>query len=143
MKNALIANDVFDWGPAYTKLLQEVHEGVLTAKNLQAVALWWRLGDHALKMHYKPGAFINPKYKEALMAVQADDGTGRRVSVYDLMQERLDQMSLSPPTFEPFTGPLVDFGGNIRVSAGQTASKEELLSLRWRLPGVIGSWPTP
>ena len=141
--NSLMANDVFDWGPAYTKLLQQVHDGVLTAKNLQTVDLWWRLGDHALRMYYKQGVFINPKYKEALMGVQADDGTGHRISVYDLIQERLNQMSSNPPTFEPFTGPLVDFGGNMRVAAGQTASREELFSLHWRLPGVIGNWPTP
>jgi basic membrane protein A and related proteins len=40
--------------------------------------------------------------------------------------------------FEPFTGPVKDQEGNVRIPEGQTATLEELLSMDYLVEGVIG-----
>jgi basic membrane protein A len=139
--NSLITGDTYDWSETYIRLLQQIHDGVITPKNMQNFDQWWRLSSHAIKVFYKPGILLNPKFKDALTAVQTDDGTGHKVPLYDFILKRYAQMSAEPPQFEPFTGPLVDADGKLRVAAGQTASKAELFSMTWRLPGITGSWP--
>ncbi len=139
--DSIVTGHVFDWSPVIIGLLQKVHDGIYTAKNLDKVALWLRLGDHAVKVAYKPGETINPEYIPALKAIIVDDGKGGKISAYDLFLLRLAQMSENPPQFEPFTGPLVDATGKTQVPAGQTASPSQLSSMTWRLPNVIGSWP--
>ena len=139
--DSIVTGHVYDWCPTITGLLQKVHNGIYTAKNLDKVDLWLRLGDNAIKMAYKPGLTINPEYIPALRAVIVDDGNGGKISAYDLFLLRLTQMSQNPPQFEPFTGPLVDATGKTQVPAGQTASHSQLSSMTWRLPNVIGSWP--
>ena len=140
--NSFIMGYVYDWTDPYPILLQQVRDGVITPHNMQNFDQWWRLSSHAINVYYKPGVLVNPRYKDALSAVQTDDGTGHKISVYDLILKRYDQMSADPPQFEPFTGPLVDFDGKLRVAAGQTASRAELYSMTWRLPGVTGNWPS-
>jgi simple sugar transport system substrate-binding protein len=140
---SLITGDIYNFGPSYIKLLQKIHDGTLTNKNLQNVDEWWRLGEDAVEMFYTPGVLINPRYKETLSAVKTDDGTGHPISVYDLIAKRFAQMSMNPPQFEPFTGPLTDAAGKLRVPAGQTATRDQLFSITWRLPNVVGSWPNP
>jgi simple sugar transport system substrate-binding protein len=140
--NSFIMGNVYDWSDPYPALLQQIHDGVITPQNMQHFDQWWRLSSHAVKIYYKPGTLVNPRYKDALGSVQTDDGTGRKISVYDLILKRFDQMSADPPQFEPFTGPLIDFDGRLRVPAGQTASRAQLFNMTWRLPGVTGNWPT-
>jgi simple sugar transport system substrate-binding protein len=140
--NSFVMGNIYDWTEAYPVLLQQVHDGVITPHNMQTFDQWWRLSSSAIKLYYKPGMLVNPHYKDALSAVQADDGAGHKISVYDLILKRFKQMSADPPQFEPFTGPLVDYDGKIRVAAGQTASRAQLYSMTWRLPGVTGNWPT-
>jgi simple sugar transport system substrate-binding protein len=50
-------------------------------------------------------------------------------------------MTQTPPTFDPFQGPLSDRQGTLRVAAGQTLSPQELRSLEWAAAGVVGAWP--
>jgi simple sugar transport system substrate-binding protein len=140
--NTLIASSVYDWDESYKNLMQRVHDGVLTSHNLQGFDEWWRLSSHAVKLSYKPGVILNPKYKPALSAVMVDDGAGHKLPLYDLILQRYAQMQAEPPQFEPFTGPLTDTEGKLRVPAAQTATKAQLFTITWRLPGVIGSWPT-
>ncbi len=41
-------------------------------------------------------------------------------------------------TLHPFTGPIEDQAGEIRIPAGETASDEMLLGMDWYVPGVTG-----
>jgi simple sugar transport system substrate-binding protein len=140
--NSFITGFRWDWTEAYPALLQQVHDGVITPHNLQNFDQWLRLSSHAVRISYKPGVLLNPLYKDALSAKQVDDGTGHKISLYNFIEKRYEQMSADPPQFEPFTGPLVDIDGKLRVAAGQTAGREQLFSMTWRLPGIIGNWPT-
>ena len=140
--NTMISACTFNWTPGYTQLLQKIHDGVLTSRNLQNVDEWWLLDSHAVAISYKPGIPFNPRYKSALAEKLVDDGTGKKISVYDLLLKRFAQMSASPPQFEPFTGPISDAEGALRIPTGRPA-KALLYSMTWRVPGLIGSWPTP
>jgi simple sugar transport system substrate-binding protein len=140
---SFITGCLYDWTETYPALLQQVHSGAIVAGKMQNFDLWWRLSSHAVRLCYQPGVLLNPRDKPALSAIQADDGAGHKIAVWDLIQKRFEQMSADPPQFEPFTGPLVDFDGKLRVAAGRTASREELDRMTWRLPGITGNWPTP
>jgi len=43
--------------------------------------------------------------------------------------------------YNPFSGPLYDQEGNLRVKAGEVVSDEELLNMQWFVQGVIGTIP--
>ena len=47
-------------------------------------------------------------------------------------------MSSAKPTFDPYTGPIIDRKGIMRVPAGKVASIGELNSMGWVAPGVLG-----
>jgi basic membrane protein A len=44
-------------------------------------------------------------------------------------------------TFEPFTGPLTDQSGNVRVPAGTRMTDEQIWNMGWFVRGVIGTIP--
>jgi basic membrane protein A and related proteins len=138
----LISGDIVSWGKPYTVFLRKIRDGTYNPKNLQDVDEWWRLGDGAVEFGAKPGMPINPKYRERLQAVQVDDGHGGKISVYDLVLKRLAEMSRPIPAFDPFQGPIVDQHGITRIPAGRCATKVEDFSMTWRVPGVVGAWPT-
>jgi basic membrane protein A and related proteins len=139
----LISGDIVSWGKPYIAFFRKVRDGEFTPRNLQTVDEWWRLGDGAVEFGYQPGVPINPKYIDRLKAVQVDDGRGGKISVYDLVLKRLAEMAQPQPAFEPFQGPIADASGTLRIPAGRTATKAELFSISWRIPGVEGSWPNP
>ena len=62
------------------------------------------------------------------------------MSVYDLVFTRLAQMSQPTPTFDPFQGPIHDRKGTLRVTAGTRMSQQELITMEWAAPGVVGPW---
>jgi simple sugar transport system substrate-binding protein len=136
-----VSGDIYNWAPIFIDILQKVHDGVYTSRNLQNVDLWLRLGDHTMELAYKKGVPLNPAYVPKLKAAMVDDGKGGKISAYDLIMLRLGQMSQKPPQFEPFTGPIVDATGKVRVPAGQTATQAQMFSLTWRLPNMVGNWP--
>jgi len=44
--------------------------------------------------------------------------------------------------FHPFTGPIKDTEGNVRVAAGKTISEDELWQMKWYVDGILGKQPT-
>jgi simple sugar transport system substrate-binding protein len=44
-------------------------------------------------------------------------------------------------TFQPFTGPIKDNTGTVRVAAGQTLPEDELWKMKWYADGVLGKQP--
>ncbi|NSW76814.1 MAG: BMP family ABC transporter substrate-binding protein, partial [Candidatus Atribacteria bacterium] len=43
--------------------------------------------------------------------------------------------------FSPFTGPIKDRKGNLRVPAGVRLPLNELITMEWAVEGVVGLWP--
>jgi len=137
----VVSGELVHWEKIYADFLQKIYNGVYTAKNLQNVDYWWLLGQGAVEMGAKPGMAINPAYVDKLKAVVIDHPTFGKISVYDLIQTRLDQMGDPGVTFDPFQGPIYDRKGNLQVPEGMWLSVDSLISLEWAVDGVIGPWP--
>jgi simple sugar transport system substrate-binding protein len=43
--------------------------------------------------------------------------------------------------FDPFSGPIFDRKGILRVPAGSRMSVLELTTMEWAAAGIIGAWP--
>src|SRR5437667_106630 len=85
--------------------------------------------------------WINPLFVSRLKSPTVKTVEFGTLSVYDLVQRRIAQMSKNPVVFDPFAGPIQDRKGVVRVPAGHTMTVGELTSMEWAAPGVVGPWP--
>ncbi len=69
------------------------------------------------------------------------------MSEYRLMPDdvkaaaRKAEMDVRSGAVHPFTGPIYDRDGTLRIEAGRTATDQELLTMDWLVGGVIGDLP--
>lgn len=134
----VISGQLVHWDKIYVDFLRKVYNGTYTNKNLQNVDYWWLLHENAVELGAQPGMLINPKFAPVLRNTNMKVGT-RTVSVFNRVNELLLAMSRAKPTFDPFTGPLTDRYGKVRVAAGKIMTVEELNSMDWVVPGVTGT----
>lgn len=137
----VVSGQLVHWEKIYLDFLGKVHDGTYTAKNLAEVDYWSLLSDQSVSLGAKSGMPINPVYKEALSAVVVKDAELGEVSVYDLVGKRMAQMAQATPAFDPFTGPLKDRKGKLRVADGKRMAQPELISMEWAAMGIAGPWP--
>lgn len=137
----VISGQLVHWDKIYIDFLRKVRAGTYTPFNLQNVDYWWLLAEGAVELGGAFGVPINPAWADRLRAVSVATPDLGRVNVYDLSMRRLQQMSVSPVRFDPFTGPIRDRKGAMRVPAGHTLTVQELVTMEWAAPGVIGPWP--
>jgi basic membrane protein A len=57
-----------------------------------------------------------------------------------LIYERYEQMK--ELLFEPFTGPIKDQDGNLKLQAGQRASHDDLWNMDWFVEGITSKIPS-
>lgn len=136
----IASGQLVNWGVLTTEILNKVITGEYTTRNLADVDYFWLLAEDAVEAGAEPGMLVNPTYVQALKdksVATPDLGT---VSVYDLVMQRLEQMSASPVAFEPFSGPIADRKGNVRYADGESATVEELLGMAWAAENVEGPW---
>ncbi|WP_027892764.1 BMP family ABC transporter substrate-binding protein [Calidithermus chliarophilus] len=133
----VVSGQIVHWEKIYIDFLKKVQSGTYTNKNLQNVDYWWLLREGAVSLGAQTGMPINPKFVPALKAAKMTVN-GKQVSVYDRVMELLKNMSSAKPTFDPFTGPIKDRYGVIRVPAGKTMTIKELNEMKWMAPGVVG-----
>ena len=57
------------------------------------------------------------------------------------MVKRYEQIKKSADLFDPYTGPIKDNTGALKIKAGSKASKGELLSIMYYVDNVVGSIP--
>ena len=79
---------------------------------------------------------FNAKFVPQLKAAKMVVG-GKSISVYDRVMS-LDATMKKGESFDPFTGPIKDRNGVLRVPAGKTMSVGDLNSMAWVVPGVVG-----
>ena len=128
------------WEAIYLDFLAKVYAGVYTAHNLADVDYWWLLKEKAVEMGAKPGMLINPAYEEKLKEKHVNDLVLGKISVYDLVMKRLEQMSDPSMVFDPFNGPVYDREGNLKVPEGLRMSVYELTTIDWAVDGIVGPW---
>ncbi|MBI2201015.1 MAG: BMP family ABC transporter substrate-binding protein [Armatimonadetes bacterium] len=125
----------------YIDFVGKVLKGTYTTQNLQNVDYWWLLAEKAVELGGQPGQAINPLFTGRLKAAKVKTSEFGTISVYDLVNRRLAQMSKNPVAFDPFTGPIRDRKGVLRVPAGKTMTVQELTTMEWAAPGIVGQWP--
>ena len=136
-----VSGQLVHWEKIYIDFLGKVYSGKFTADNLQNVDYWWLLAEGAAELGSEPGRPINPVYKDRLQAAKVTTPDLGRISVYDLVLRRMAQMSDPKMAFDPYTGPIKDRKGTLRVPEGKRMTVGELTSMEWAVPGVVGPWP--
>ncbi len=137
----VISGQLVHWEKIYVDFLSKVHSGKYTTENLQNVDYWWLLAEGAVELGGQFGMPVNPALKAKLQAVQVNTPGLGRISVYNLVTTRLKQMSDPKVSFDPFTGPIKDRKGTMRVQGGKRMTVGELTSMEWAAPGIAGPWP--
>ncbi len=143
--NSMVSGQLVNWGLIYEDILTKIYLGIYTTKNLENVDYWgllsggWQLGaPSSVELGGEFGVPINPKFEADLKAYKINEKYLGEISIYDLIFKRIEQMRDPALLFDPFTGPINDQTGTLRVKDGQRLSYFELTTIDWFVEGVIG-----
>ncbi|MEM3481042.1 MAG: BMP family ABC transporter substrate-binding protein [Candidatus Korarchaeum sp.] len=154
-RDVCVSGQIAHWEGIYDDILSKIYAGSYTSKNLENVDYWWKLKEGAAELGCAHNEPINPKFVEELRSVrvkgqvQLPNGTVLRdPDAYTLVFARLAQMGaiwtgkgwayVNDETFDPFTGPIYDNEGKLRVLPGQRIGHDELWSMQWWVDNVVG-----
>jgi len=135
-KDSVVSGQLVDWGVMYVKILQDIYNG--TWKNDDH---WWLIAEKAAILGGSFENIINPKFVGDLKMKMVNTPDFGKISVYDLVVKRYEQMKKGPDEFDPFDGPIKDNTGKLQVKEGQRASKGDLLGIMYYVDNVAGSIP--
>ena len=110
----------WNWGPLYTDLVKTVVDGKFTGSKYNAN---YRVG---LKTGDNP--FVQSPYGPAVTAATK--------TLVDTAKAKISKDS------SPFTGPVVDQAGKVRVPAGSTPDYKTIESIDYFVKGVVGKIPS-
>jgi len=139
--DSVVSGQLVHWGVIYEDILAKIYAGAYTNTNLENVDYWWMLKEGACELGGDFGVPINPKFEPALKEKKVVDPVFGEISVYDLVMKRLEQMSEETVLFDPFTGPIKDQAGTVRIEAGRRGSHDELWLIDWFVDNVVGEIP--
>lgn len=110
-KSHLVA-PVWNWGPFYKEIVESVINGTWKSDSY-----WYGLEKGIVDL--SPISDMVPKeVQELVLAKKSDIAAGK---------------------LKPFTGPVKDQSGEIKIPEGSSVSDKELLSMDWFVQGVIGT----
>ena len=112
--NAFLTAPVWNWGPLYSKIAQEVEDGTWKSESI-----WWGMKEELVQL-----APISDK-------VPAD--------VKALVEEKA--AAIKAGTLHPFAGPVTDQAGTVQIAAGSNPDDGHLLSMSYFVKGVQGTIP--
>jgi len=135
-KDSVVSGQLVDWGVMYVKILQDIYDGTWKKDDL-----WWLIAEKAAILGGSFDNIINPKFVDELKMKMVDTPDFGKISVYDLIVKRYEQMMKGPDVFDPYDGPIKDNTGKLMVKEGTRASKGDLLSIMYYVDGVAGSLP--
>ena len=136
-----VSGQLVHWEVIYEDILAKIYAGAYTNTNLKNVDYWWMLKQGACELGGEFGVPINPEFEAALKEKKLTDPVLGKISVYDLVMTRLEQMSEETVLFDPFTGPIKDQEGKIRIEAGRRGTHDELWTMDWFVENVVGKIP--
>jgi simple sugar transport system substrate-binding protein len=135
-KDSVVSGQLVDWGVMYVKILQDIYNGTWNNNDL-----WWLIAEKAAILGGSFDNIINPKFVGELKMKMVNTPDFGKISVYDLVVKRYEQMKKGPDVFDPFAGPIKDNNGKLMVKAGTRASKGDLLSIMYYVDNIAGSIP--
>ncbi|MBS7612323.1 BMP family ABC transporter substrate-binding protein [Candidatus Bathyarchaeota archaeon] len=136
-----VSGQLVHWEVLYADILSKIRSGYYNSTNLANVDYWWMLREGAVELGGAYGVPINPKFIPVLNNTYIDHPEFGRISAYDLIMKRLSQMSEDTVVFDPFTGPIYDNKGNLRVEAGRRMTHDELWTIDWFVDNIVASIP--
>jgi len=110
---AYLGAPVWSWGPYYEKIIKEVMAGTWKSEQY-----WGGMADGVVDIH---------------ISDLVPDSVKKLVSVF--------KEAIIEGKFHPFSGPLYDQSGELRVPAGDVPSDGELLGMDWFVDNVVGTIP--
>ena len=134
--DSVVSGQLMDWGGMYAKILGDIRNNTWTNEDI-----WWLAKEKAAILGGNDTDIINPKFVAPLKAAMIDSKELGKISAYDLVVKRYEQMKKGVEYFEPFTGPIYDNKGDLKIKTGQKASKEDLLSIMYYVDNVVGDIP--
>jgi basic membrane protein A len=139
--NFVASGQLVHWEAIYFDFFAKVYAGLYTPKNLGNVDYWWLLREGAVELGADFGMPINPVFEDQLKSTIVNDPVYGEISVYDLVFALLKAMADPEYAFSPFTGPIRDRKGNLRVPEGVRLTMDELITMEWAAEGIVGAWP--
>ncbi|MGB9793868.1 BMP family ABC transporter substrate-binding protein [Caldisericum exile] len=134
--DTVVSGQLADWEPIYEDIIRRVYTNTWTNQDY-----WWLMKEGACKLGADFNTPINPKFVDALKAKFVNDPILGKISVYDLVMKREEQMSEPTVLFDPFTGPIYDQKGTLRLKPGERASHDLLWNINWFVDNVVGEIP--
>ncbi len=134
--DTVVSGQLVDWGIMYEEILRKIHTNTWDNRDY-----WWLMKEGACLLGGEYGQPINPKFVDILKNKSIADPVLGNISVYDLVMKRIAQMSEPTVLFDPFTGPIKDNQGILKIPAGVRASYETLWNINWFVSNVIGNIP--
>jgi basic membrane protein A len=112
--DAVLTAPIWDWGVYYKDTIERAYNG-----EWESHAFWGHMSDGIMDL--APFGDMVPQ------------------EVRDEVNEA--KSAIMNGELHPFTGPIRDQGGNVRVAEGETMTDEALLSFNWLVEGVVGQIP--
>ena len=131
---AHLTGQIVNWGLMYERILADLYSGCWRSKDL-----WWRIGDgmdYRWSMPVDKSTFdmkLGAVYPAPLNPVIPEE-------VRALIKRRYEEMK--ELIFEPFTGPIRDQDGALRVKEGERLGRDELWSMDWFVEGIESKIPS-
>lgn len=136
-KDSVVSGQLMDWGGIYVKMLKDIYEGNWSSD----YDVLWLAKEKAALLGGNEKEIINAKFVPALKEAMIATKDFGKISAYDLIVKRYAQMKQGVEIFDPFTGPIKDNEGNLKIKAGERASIGDLLSIMYYVDNVEGSIP--
>lgn len=135
-KDSVVSGQLVDWGVMYEKILKDLYAGSWKSDDQ-----WWLVAEKGAILGGSFDEPINSLFEDDLKAVDVETTDFGKLSVYDLVFKRYEQMKKGTDVFDPFMGPISDNTGKLQIKAGEKASKGDLLSIMYYVDNVVGSIP--
>ncbi|KXA90244.1 hypothetical protein AKJ39_00190 [candidate division MSBL1 archaeon SCGC-AAA259J03] len=131
--DVVLSGQLVKWEQLYEDLLLKARSGVI--ENFQH---WRLLQSGAVEMGSAWNEPINPEFVDDLQAETVTDPVFGEISVYELIMNRLEQFKQLRVNYHPFTGPIYDSEGNLKLKEGQILHQDNLrFGMDWYIEGTI------
>jgi simple sugar transport system substrate-binding protein len=136
-EDSAVSGQLVDWGIMYEKMFSDIYSGGV--KDLSNYDLWWLAAEGAAILGGEFGQPVNAKFVEPLKGKKIKTADLGEMNAYDLSLKRYEQIKAKQ--FEPFTGPIKDQKGAVRIKQGEKADAGHLLSIDYFVDNVVGDIP--
>lgn len=138
-KGSVVSGQLMDWGGIYEKILKDIY----TDNWNKDYDVLWLSKEKAAILGGNLKEIINSKFVPELKAAMMDTKDFGKISVYDLVVKRYEQMKQGREVFDPYTGPIYDNTGKLQVKDGELASYGHILGpdMSYYVDNIEGSVP--